>query len=108
MKFPKGLALGLLGILLFLSLAVFGLVLTLNQTILNPDFMVSQINKLDISSLAGEFFGEFLSEQIPGGQTPEGKALMAEVIDDTLADLDPWIKDQMGTVIYSGYNYLLG
>ena len=108
MKFLKGLALGLLGFLLFLSLSVFGLVFTLNQTVLNPDFMVSEINKLDISSLAGSFFGEFLSEQIPGGQTPEGKALRAEVIDDTLADLEPWIKTQMDTAIYSGYDYLLG
>ena len=52
MKVLKGLALSLLGTLLFLSLAVFGLVLTINQTILNPDFVVSQVNKLDISSLA--------------------------------------------------------
>ena len=104
MKVLKGLALGLLGILLFLSLSVFGLVLTINQTILNPDFVVSQVNKLDISSLAGEF----ISEQIPSGQIPQGEELMAEVIDDTLADLEPWIKEQLNTAIYSGYDYLTG
>jgi len=100
MKFLKGLAIGLLGILLFLSLTVFGLVLTINQTILNPDFVVSQVNKLDISSLAGEF----LSEQIPSGQIPQGETLIA----DTLADLEPWIKDQTNAAIYSTYDYLLG
>jgi hypothetical protein len=36
----------------------------LNQTILNPDFVVSQVNKLDIASIAGDM----LSEQITQGQ----------------------------------------
>jgi len=104
MKFLKGLALGLLGFLLFLSLVVFGLALTINQTILNPDFVVSEVNKLDISSLAGEF----ISEQIPSGQIPQGEQLMTEVLDDTIADLEPWIKEQVTDVVHSGYDYLLG
>lgn len=101
MKFLKGLALSLLSFLLLLSLAVFGLALTLNQTILNPDFATSQVNKLDVSSLAEEF----LSEQI----SPEGEQeLIAGAINDTIADLEPWIKEQINAVIYSGYDYLLG
>ena len=108
MKFLKGLALSLLGIILFLSLSVFGLVLALNQTVLNPDFMVSQVNRLDMSSLAGEFFGDLITEQIPGGQPPQGEAIMAEVVEDTLADLEPWIEEQMSIVIHSTYDYLLG
>jgi len=101
MKVLKGLALGLLSFLLFLSLAVFGLALTINQTVLNPDFVVSGVNKLDISSLAGEF----LSEQIPLEGEQE---LVAGVLDDTIADLEPWIKEQASAVIYAGYDYLLG
>ena len=99
MKFLKGLALSLLSFLLFLSLSVFGLVLTLNYTILNPDFAVSEVNKLDISSLAGEF----ISQQIP----EEGE-FMAGAIDDAIADLEPWIKEQASTAIYSSYDYLMG
>jgi len=101
MKVLKGLALGLLSFLLFLSLAVFSLALTINQTVLNPDFVVSGVNKLDISSLAGEF----LSEQIPLEGEQE---LVAGVLDDTIADLEPWIKEQASAVIYAGYDYLLG
>ncbi len=101
MKFLKGLALSLLGILLFLSLSVFGLVLTINQTILNPDFVASQVNKMDISSLAGEF----ISEQI-SGQIPQDGQLMAEIMEDTIADLEPWIKEQANAVIYASYDYL--
>ena len=100
MKFLKGLALAILGFLLFLSLSVFGLALMLNQTILNPGFVASEVNKLDISSLAEEF----LIEQIPQA----GEAYMAEAVNDTIADLEPWIKEQVSTVIYSGYDYLEG
>ncbi len=100
MKFLKGLALAILGFLLFLSLSVFGLALMLNQTILNPGFVASEVNKLDISSLAGEL----LSETIPQA----GEAYMAEAVNDTIADLEPWIKEQVSTVIYSGYDYLEG
>jgi len=64
MKFLKGLALFILSSLLFLSLSIFGIVFMLNQTILNPDFVVSQVNKLDIASIAGDM----LSEQITQGQ----------------------------------------
>jgi len=104
MKFLKGLAIGLLGFLLFLSLSVFGLALMINQTVLNPDFVTSQVNKLDMSSLAGEF----LSGLIPSEQIPQGEELMAEVLDDTITDLEPWIKEQLNTVIYSSYDYLMG
>jgi hypothetical protein len=104
MKFLKGLALTLLGFLLFLSLSVFGLALTINQTILNPDFVVAEVNKLDISSLVGEL----ISEQMPDTPITLEDEFTAEVIDDTITDMEPWIKEQTNTVIYSGYDYLMG
>jgi len=99
MSFVKGLAISLLSFLLFLSLSVFGLVLMLNQTLLNPDFVVSELDRLDISALAQEL----ISQQIP----QEGE-LMAEVIGDTVADLEPWIKEQASGITYSSYDYLTG
>ena len=99
MKFLKGLALSLLSLLLFLSLTILGLALTLNNTILNPDFVVSELDKLDVSSLAKEA----LSEQIP----QEGE-FMIEALDDTITDLEPWIKEQASVITYSSYDYLLG
>lgn len=47
----KGLGVGLLSFLLFLALSNFGLALMLNQTILNPDFVVSEVGKLDLTPL---------------------------------------------------------
>jgi len=97
MKFLKGLALSLLNFLLFLSLSTFGLMLTLNYTILNPDFVVSQVDKLDVASL--------LKEQI---QIPPEAQFMAGAIDDTITDLEPWMKEEINASIYSGYDYLMG
>jgi len=99
MKFLKGLALAILGFLLSLSLVVFGFALTLNQTILNPDFAVSQVDRLDIPSLAEEM----LSEQIP----PEQEFLV-EVVNDTIAEQELWIKQQVSAGIYSFYDYIEG
>ena len=99
MKFVKGLALGLLSFILFLSLSIFGLAFTLNNTILNPDFVVSELDKLDVPSLAEEL----LSEQIP-----QEEKFMAEALNKTIADLEPWIKEQASTAIYSSYDYLMG
>jgi len=105
MKFLKGLGLAILSFLLFLSLSIFGFVLTLNQTILNPDFVVSQVDRLDIASIAGDM----LSEQIPQFEaTSPYEPYVAEVMDDTIADLEPWIKEQARDGIYSFYDYLEG
>jgi hypothetical protein len=103
MKFLKGLALSLLGLLLFLSLAAFGMVLTINQTVLNPGFVASQVNRLDLSSLAEDFINEQISQQIPLEEE-----FIAGALEDTITELEPWIKEQANTVIYAGYDYLLG
>ncbi len=99
MKLLKGLALGLLSFLLFLSLSIFGLLLMLNFTILNPDFVVSELDKLNISSLTKEL----VSQQIP-----QDEPYLAEVVENTIADLEPWMKEQIGAGIYVIYDYLLG
>ncbi|MFC2024971.1 hypothetical protein ACFLTG_00965 [Chloroflexota bacterium] len=97
MKFLKGLALTLLSFLLFLSLSIFGLVFMLNSTILDPDFVTSEVDKLDVSSLVEEI----LSEQPPG----EGFGI---ALVDTINELEPLVKGQLGTATHSIYDYLLG
>jgi len=99
MNFLKGLALGVLSFLLLLCLFVFGFALTLNQTVLKPDFITSEVDRLDIPSLAEEF----LSEEIP----PDEQYL-AGVIGDTITDLEPWIEEQVHAGIYTSYDYFLG
>jgi hypothetical protein len=100
MKFLKGFALFILGSLLFFSLSTFGIAFMLNQTVLNPDFIVSQVDRLDINALAEDM----LSQQV----LPEGEELMDEVVSNTIADLEPWIKEKAADAAYSIYDYLEG
>jgi len=99
MKVLKVLALSFLSFLLFLSLSIFGLVLTLNYTILNPDFVIKEINKLDIQSLASDLIDD---------QLPQDESYIAEVVGNTLVDIEPWAREQIDLGIHSGYDYLLG
>ncbi len=106
MKFLKGLALSLLSFLLFLSLSTFSLMFMLNYTILNPDFVVSQVDRLDVAPLIDELdVASLIKGQI---QIPPEAQFMSEAIDDTIADLEPWMKEQVSASIYSGYDYFMG
>jgi hypothetical protein len=100
MKFLKGFALFILGTLLFLSLFTFGIAFMLNQTVLNPDFIVYQVNRLDVTSLAEDM----LSQQV----LPEGDELTEELVSETIADIEPWMKVQASDAAYAFYDYLEG
>ncbi len=99
MNFLKGLALSLLSPLLLLSLSVFGFALTLNYTLLNPDFAVYEVDRLDMPSLVEEWLGQ---------QIPPDEPYLAEVLNETITDLEPWIEDQVHAGIYTSYDYFLG
>lgn len=116
MRFLKGLAISLLSFLLFLSLSIFSLVFMLNQTILNPDFVTSQISKLDLPAIVRETgiinqisqqMGQQISQQV-GQQIPQAEEIIAKVLNDTLLENEPWIKEQAKKAIYTFYGYVLG
>ncbi|MCJ7426302.1 MAG: hypothetical protein MUO17_04125 [Dehalococcoidales bacterium] len=104
MKVFKVILLVILGILLSLSLLIFGLALTLNQSVLNPDFIAEHVERLDIAALADEV----VKEQVP----PEAAEFMGESLDevlgDTIADIEPWMKEQARDGIYVFYDYIEG
>lgn len=101
MNFIKGLTLALLSFLLFLSIAIFGFAFTLKNTVMSPDFITAQLDKLDTTSLAGEM----IQDQIRRQELPE--ELGATLI-NTITRLDPRVKEQISTATHSVYNYLLG
>jgi len=103
MKFLKGLALSLLSFLLFLSLSIFGFVFMLNNTLLNPDFVVAQVDKIPVASLIREITEEQINEQLP-----EEVWFLKETIYGIISDQEPWIKEQINSGIYSFYDFLLG
>lgn len=103
MKFLKGLVLFILGSLLSLSLILFGISLTVNQTALNPDFVTSQVESLDLPTLAEEI----LSEEIPPS-SDEMFQLVVEAARVTITDQEDWIKQQAAIAIETFYDYLEG
>jgi len=99
MNFLKSLAITLLSLILFLSLAAFSVVYMMGNTLLDPDFVAAEINRLDVPALAKTMFRI---------ETPPGAPDLNEVINKTIVDLEPRIKEEVNTVIYTGYDYLLG
>jgi hypothetical protein len=98
MKILKGCALSLLGFLFFLSLALFGVAFMVNQTALNPKFVTTELNSLDIASI--------VNESITGEQ-PSSDELTTKLA-GTIPEVEPLAKEKADIVIYSVYDYLLG
>jgi hypothetical protein len=73
----------------------------LNSTILKPEFLVSEIERLDVSSLVEES----VSMQTPEGETPEE---FRTALVNTITKLEPLVKEQLNDVIYYVYDYLKG
>jgi hypothetical protein len=95
----KGLIVGLVGFFLFLILPVLGLAFTINNTVLNPQFMTTEVEKLDTVLLAKE---------IVAGQIPSSDIYYRAAISDTIVEMKPWIDQQISTSINRTYDYLLG
>jgi hypothetical protein len=99
LKLLKGIALGLLGFLLFVDLPLLGLSYTLNRTLLSPDFIAAETAKIDISTMAGDLLKSLAPAQF---QNYKG------AIDNAVVDLKPWIDQQTATVTRAVFDYLAG
>jgi len=108
MNFFKSFGLAILGVFLFLSLSFFGLVFTLDQTFLNRDFTVAQVEKLDIASLAEDIVRDQVISQATIPITLPIDIFIAGAVNETITDLEPWLKQQARDVTYSIYDYLEG
>ena len=103
MNVLKGFGLGILSFLLFLSLSVFGIAFMLNSTLLNPDFVTSEVDKIDVSALVIEMAEEQIGEQLP-----EEAFFLKEALYGIISDQEPWLKEQLNAAIYTGYDFFLG
>ncbi|MBI2852090.1 MAG: hypothetical protein HYX84_03175 [Chloroflexi bacterium] len=103
MKFLKRLAISILAFFLTLFLIIFGLAFTINSTVLNPAFINRQIAELDISTLLNE-----LTEQMSGASADGPSPEMTAAVTDTIAEVEPLLKERLGGLVTSTYDYLLG
>jgi hypothetical protein len=97
MSAVRGFFSGVFCFLLFDVLALLGIVITVNMTILNPDFVTSELDKLDVYSVA--------IEQAKA-QLPVQEFIDAETVDELVTELKPWFEEQADTVIRDIYAYL--
>jgi len=90
---------GIFSFLLTVTLIALGIVITLNLTVLNPDFVISELAKTNAYSI--------ISDQVRD-QVPTDDPYTAQVVDETITELEPWLRDQVNALIYDGYAYLKG
>jgi hypothetical protein len=105
MNFLKGLALVLIGICLYSLLSVMGLLIWLQCTLLNPDFIIREVDELEIY----EWASELAREQVSGAEIPEmARPYVDETLDDILVELEPWVEDQVAVIVRTFGNYFHG
>jgi hypothetical protein len=97
MSFLKGLALGLLGFLLFISMMMLGLAVTLNSTLLSANFVKNEIKQLDLHVVAQEVLKDMLPSEM---QSQLGN------IDSLITEVKPWLDSQIDYLVTAGYHYL--
>ncbi len=103
MKFLKSLGTGILSLLLLVSLAVFGMAFVINSTLLNPNFVITQGDKLDLAAVARSFFDEQFSKDMP-----EDAEFIKDAALNVIADQEPWIRDQFRNAVHATYDFFLG
>lgn len=99
MKIIKGILSGLLGLLLTGTLIALGICITLDSTVLNPSFIIDEFNKSGVYSIIVDTARE---------QFPTEDPYIAKVVDETITELEPWLREQINLVIYDGFAYLKG
>jgi hypothetical protein len=92
-----------LGFLLLLSLVILGVAVTLQSTALSPNFVIRQVDKIDLPTAVRE-----VAEQQAGGQLPAEEKPILDAAVRVVADKQPWLKEQAGIAIHAGYDFLLG
>jgi len=97
MNVVRGFFSGVFCFLLFDVLVFLGLIITLNLTVLNPDFVISKLGELDVYSVVIEQ----AKAQLPGQEFID-----AETVDKIVNELTPWFKEQTDDVIRDVYAYI--
>ena len=97
MGIVRGFFAGILCLLLFVILVALGLVTCLNLTVLNANFVTSELQKLDVYSTVIDQAKALV---------PSQPFLDSRTIDELATGLKPWFQEQAGTVIHAVYGYI--
>ena len=94
----KRLLLIFLGILLFISLVVFGPILALQQTVFNPDCIASYVNDIDVPALTHDWLQQNMAPKNP---------VLAKTAELMIINFEPQIKEQIWSCVHNTYAFLL-
>jgi hypothetical protein len=97
MSAVRGFLSGVFNFLLFDALVLLGIIISLNLTVLNPDFVTAELQKLDVYPAVIEQAKTML---------PSQQFISAETVDELVSELTPWFEEQANTVIYAVYAYI--
>lgn len=97
MNAVRGFFSGVFCFLLFDVLVLLGLIITLNLTVLNPDFVTAELKKLDVYST--------VIEQAKS-ELPAQEYISSETVDEIATELTPWFEEEADKVIRGVYAYL--
>ena len=102
MGFLKSLGTVICSFLLFLALTVFSFAFLVNGTVLNADFVNSQVDKLDFSSIAHDTIEDQIDQQLS-----QNAIFLRDVAFKIVAAEEPLIKEQIHAGIDDAYFYFL-
>jgi hypothetical protein len=97
MNVLRGFFSGVFNFLLFDALVLLGLIISLNLTVLNPDFVTAELEKLDVYSTVIEQAKTML---------PSQQFISDETVDELVSELKPWFEEQADAVIHAVYAYI--
>jgi hypothetical protein len=97
MSAVRGFFSGVFGFLLFDAFVLLGIIISLNLTILNPDFVTAELEKFDVYSAVIEQAKTRL---------PDQQFISTETVDELVSELKPWFEEQSNTVIHAVYAYI--
>jgi len=94
MRIVKSLGISVLSFILFLSLTVFSIAFMLQSTVLSPDFVSTQVDKIPISDIARDFSDKLISSQIT-----QEMPFLKDVALNVLEKQEPWIKKELKAAV---------
>jgi hypothetical protein len=97
MSIVRGFFSGVFNFLLFDALVLLGLIISLNLTVLNPNFVTAELQKLDVYPAVIEQAKTML---------PSQQFIDAATVDELVSELTPWFEEQANTVIHAVYAYI--
>ncbi len=97
MSIVRGIFAGIFCFLLFVSLVLLGLIISLNLTVLDADFVTAELVKLDVYSTVIDRAKTLI---------PSQPFIDTKMVDELAVELKPWLQEQAGTVIHAVYGYI--